>query len=402
MAAAPNGSPTNVTDARLLFVDNRPGYFASHRLSLARAARERGYHVEVAALTAGDGTPIRQAGFPFHQVSSRRRSNNPFHELPIIFRLALLYHRVQPDLVHHVTLRAILYGGLASRVIRVPYVVQGITGLGYLYSADDPKTRVLRWITERGLRWAMDQPRQRVIFQNPTDLEYFVDSGFVTNDVVRLIRGSGVDPDRFPLRPVPAGEPVIVCPTRMLWHKGVGDFVEAARKLSADGERARFALVGDTDPDNPGAVAREQLADWESEGVVEWWGYRDDMPEVLRRCAIVCYPSRYREGVPKVLLEASSSGRPIVATDVPGCRQAVVDGETGFLVPPGDPDRLAVGLRRLLDQPDLRHTMSAKARQHCLESFTIEQVIQATLDVYCELIEADEDGSAHEIASDAP
>jgi len=215
--------------------------------------------------------------------------------------------------------------------------------------------------------------------------------GLVAEDETFVTLGSGVDPARFPaVAEAPVGDdgPLVLLPTRLLWHKGVGVFVEAARRLRSNGTRARFAIVGGTDPQNPASVPDAVVQAWHDAGPIEWWGPQpaEEMPRVLRRAHVVCLPSYYREGVPKVLLEAASTGRPIVTTDVPGCREIVAHGENGFLVPPRDPDALAERLHQLLTDDALRQRMGQAGRARVEDTFTADRVATAIVDAYDQLL----------------
>jgi glycosyltransferase involved in cell wall biosynthesis len=296
----------------------------------------------------------------------------------------------------------VLYGGLAARLARVPASVSTITGLGHLFSATTRRTRMVGELARLVYRGALAHGRSKVIFQNPDDLSEFVDGGLVRADQAVLIRGSGVDLDEFKLRSEPAGQVQVVLAARMLWSKGIGEFVEAASLLHREGVAARFALVGGTDPSNPSAIPEAQLQAWNETGPVEWWGFRSDMPNVLARSHIVCLPTTYGEGVPKVLIEAAASGRPVVTTDAPGCREIIVDRENGFLVGPRDPAAVAAALRRLIEDPGLRSRMGARGREIAREGFSVETVTRRTVDVYRTLLDPAEpgpspDGSAREL-----
>jgi glycosyltransferase involved in cell wall biosynthesis len=225
-------------------------------------------------------------------------------------------------------------------------------------------------------------PGQRVVVQNPDDARLLVAEGIVPPAAVTLIRGSGVDTGAFAPAPEPDGTPLVVLPARMLRQKGVEDFVAAARLLRSRGVRMRAALVGEPDSENPSSVPLTQLRAWHAEGAVEWWGWRGDMAEVLRQSHVVCLPSTYGEGIPKCLLEAAACARPIVATDIPGCREAVHHGENGLLVPPHDPLALAAALARLIDSPEQRRAMGERGRRRALEEFSDARVAEETLAVY--------------------
>ena len=367
---------------KILYVDNRTKYVCSHRIPWLRGAEQAGFDVHVTTLTAGDPSGIRDAGFTYHPISEQGRSNNPLHEAQLITRLHQLYRDLNPDLVHHITLRSILYGGLASSLLKNRPIVNGVTGLGYLFSSQDVKIRVLRKAILFGLRVLGMRGNHVYLFQNPDDQQLFQAHGVVNPESSVLIKGSGVDMERFNQQPEPSGTPVVLFPARMLWHKGVQEFVDAARQVKDQGQGARFVMVGSIDADNPAGVPAGQLKHWEDEGVIEWWGYQESMPEVFAQSNIVCLPSAYREGVPKVLIEAASCGRPIVTTDMPGCREIVRDGENGHLVPPRNGKAVAEALTPLLQDDELRSTMGKRGRKLVEREFSIERVVRSTLKAY--------------------
>lgn len=371
-------------DPLLLYVINDTAFFLSHRLPLAAAARKSGWDVHVATPQKDAAATLAGYGFQHHLIPLTRRGMNPIQEAGTIQALLRLYRQLQPDLVHHLTIKPVLYGGTAARRAKVPAVVHAVTGLGYVFVAPGPTTALLRTGIRRWYKLALSHPNQRVIFQNPDNLRMFVEEGLVAPPQAVLIRGSGVDVDAFRPGPEDPGPPCVVLATRMLWDKGVAEYVEAARQLRAEGCGATFVLVGNTDPGNPSAIPRETLEGWDREGAVRWWGFRSDMAEVFARAHVVCLPS-YGEGVPKVLLEAAACGRPLVASDTPGCREIVRDGETGLLVPPRDAPALAAALRRLVGDPALRLRMGRAGRRLVETDFSQDHVVDRTLAVYREL-----------------
>lgn len=370
---------------RILYVGNDAGYFVSHRLPQARAARAAGYEVHVATPLAREVELIRAEGFEFHALPVKRWGRHVWEEIASFLAFYRLYRSIRPDLVYHVTIKPILYGGIMARLARVPAVVNAVTGLGYVFVAQDYKVRLLRVAVKMAYRLALRHPKSRVIFQNPDDLNSFLKEGLVDKSNAVLIKGSGVDVDRFSVVREPVGPPVVMLASRMLWDKGVGEFVKAATLLKGVGIDARFVLVGGNEPDNPATVSTDQLQVWDRSGVVEWWGRHEDMPAVFSQAHVVCLPS-YREGVPKVLIEAAACGRPIVTTDVPGCREIVRHGENGLLVPVRDAAALADALRRLIEDPVLRQRMGAKGREIVVSEFSLEKVISEILVVYRELL----------------
>lgn len=367
---------------RLLLVVNDAAFFLSHRLPLALGAREAGFDVHVATPRDAAAARIEEAGLPFHAIPLSRRGTSPLAELRTMAALIALYRALAPDIVHHVTAKPILYGGVASRITGVPAVVHAVSGLGHVFISNRPRARVLRQAIRATYRVATSHPNCAVIFQNDDDRRTFGDA--IRTSRIVMIRGSGVDLERFRPTPLPSGAPIVVLPSRMLWDKGVGEFARAAQIVRRAGARARFVLVGGIDPGNPAAVPRERIEAWVAEGALEWWGMRTDMPEVLARSTVVCLPS-YREGMPKALLEACAAGRPIVTTDVPGCRDVVAGGDHGVLVPARDATSLARAIAALLTDPSALTTMAAAAAE-AAKAFAIEAVLERSLELYRSLL----------------
>ena len=367
--------------ARILFVVTESWYFHSHRLPLALAAKEAGHEVAVATRRGGRAAEIEAAGIRLLPFEMDRQGMNPLKELSTVLRLAWLLRRERPELVHLVALKPVLLGNLAARLAGVEHRVSAVAGMGFLFAGDSRGGRGLPLV--RGLlAWAMKG--SRVIVQNPDDAALLEGLG-VPAASLRLIRGSGVDLARFCVAPEPEGTPLVMLPSRLLWDKGVGEFVDAARLLQERGVEARFVLVGAPDLGNPAAVPEAQLHAWVEEGLVEWWGYRKDMEQVLPQAHLVCLPS-YREGVPKVLLEAMACGRAVVTCDVPGCREAVAHGENGLLVAARDPGALAEAIGWLLSAHELRRSMGAAGRERARRLFSIGRVTRETLELYDELL----------------
>jgi glycosyltransferase involved in cell wall biosynthesis len=384
MVLASSASRANSRMSRrlVLFVVNDAPFFVSHRLPLAIGIRAAGYDVHVAT-PRGPISAIIDAGFEHHTIALDRSSTSPAAELRAVMSLVGLYRAIRPTLVHHVTAKPILYGGVAARVARVPAVVHAVTGLGYAFIDPRPKARALRFAVRRAYRVATAHENCAVVFQNEDDRAVFAD--VLRCKFTQLIPGSGVDTCDFKPSPLPeTSAPIVVLPARMLADKGVNEFVEAARALRRAGSPARFVLAGGVDSNNPNAIPRDRLDAWVNEGVVEWWGHRTDMPDVLRQATVVCLPS-YREGMPKALLEASIIGRPIVTTNVPGCRHAVRP-EFSRLVPARDSAALINAFSELLDQPALLREMGSAASVHGARTFDVRSVIAETLKVYERLL----------------
>lgn len=374
------------TRPKLLYVVTEDWYFVSHRLSLAVAAQKAGFDVAVATRVGEHRKGIQDAGIRLISINLSRRHGNPLRELVGLMRL---YFRERPDVVHHVALKPIVYGTLAAWFARVPFQVNSVAGLGWLFTSDRGMMRLMRPAVQWTLAWLLNAQGSLTIVQNPDDRALLVHADLPATRL-RLIRGVGVDTTLFYPASEPASEPsgsiCIVLAARMLWDKGVGEFVEAARLLTEAGICARFVLVGDPDPGNPASVPVEELRAWHGHNGVEWLGRRNDMPSVFHAAHIACLPSYYREGLPKVLLEAAACGLPIVTTDTAGCREVVRDGNNGFLIPVRDAHALAFALMRLIQDPSLRVNMGRRGRDIVLKEFSQEQVISETLAVYRELL----------------
>ncbi len=372
---------------KLLYFVTEDWYFCSHRLPLALAAYEAGYEVLVATRVNQHGDLIRSHGLELIPIELSRRSRNPLKELSVIWQTLRIYRQHKPDIVHHVALKPILYGAIAAKLTGVPNVINALAGLGYLFISKRLQARVLRPLVETAFQLLLNRARSRTIFQNPDDLRLLIGRGVLTKERAVLIRGSGVDTKLYKYTPDPnTGTLLVVLAARMLWDKGVREFVEAARILKSQGIQARFALVGEGDIDNPASISPTQLTSWHDEKIIEWWGQHEDMPQVFAQAHIVCLPS-YREGLPKVLIEAAACGRPIVATDVPGCREIVRHNENGLLIPAKDPQALAVALNRLLNDAELRESMGKRGRAMVEAEFSTEYVVEQTLQLYKELLE---------------
>jgi glycosyltransferase involved in cell wall biosynthesis len=370
---------------RLLFVVNDAAFFCSHRLPLALAAREAGWQVSVACPLDGGIAPILENGIIHFPIPLGRGKLGPLGELRAIVAIDRVFARYRPDLAHLITSKPIIYGGLVARRRRVA-TVSAVSGLGHVFIDDGSKARVLRRMAMAGYRLAMRRPRSFTIFQNADNLALFRELGAVS-DAFAIIRGSGTDLSRFDPAPVKNRRLQIILPARMLYSKGVGEFVEAARLLQLRGVEADFRLVGDGDPANPATVPADVLREWHASGIVIADGYRPDIAQVLKSADIVVLPS-HNEGFPKSLVDAAAAGRAVVTTDVPGCRDAIVAGETGLLVPARDPVALAAAIQELIADPARRRAFGAAGRSLAERDFAIESIVAQHLAIYDRMVRA--------------
>ncbi len=373
------------TRPRLLFLITEDWYFWSHRLDVARAARDAGFDVMIATRVTDHGERIEREGFRLCPISLVRQSRNPFVELAAVLELVSLYRRERPAIVHHVALKPILYGSLAAWISGVPVVVNAFAGLGYAFTDETRRKAMAHTFLCRALSTLLRLSKSVVIFQNKDDRELLLEEGVVEIQQTRIIPGSGVDTKRFDVSPSAEERPIVMLASRMLWDKGIGEFVEASRRLKQNGLSARYVLVGRCDEHNPAAIEPAQLRRWVGDGLVEWWEHRDDMPQTLASATIVVLPS-YREGLPKVLLEAAACGKPLIATDVPGCREVVTQGVNGLLVPARDPVALATAIDSLLRDASLRAAMGMAGREVVLRAFSVEKIAGQVVDLYRALL----------------
>lgn len=366
---------------RLLLLANTDWYLFNHRLALAKAARDEGMSVVLASPTGSYVPKLKAKGFEWFEVPMDRGGINVVREIHTLIHCIRLYHRLKPDLVHHFTIKSVFYGSLAAEWVGVPVIVNSITGLGYLFTSRSYRMALLRSLIKPIYKRALGHPNQIMIFQHVGDLKTYLDLGLVREEGSVIIPGSGVDLTRFVPREEPSGTPVIMMATRMLWDKGVGDLVKIAQSLKIDGPDVRVVLVGQPDSGNPSSIPEETLLEWHAAGIIEWLGHKDNMPDLFAQAHIVVLPS-YSEGVPKSLMEAAAMKKPLIATDLPGCREIVQHGRNGFLVPPGDLKALKEAITRLVQDQYLRKTMGSVGRQIVLERFSDHVINEQILAIY--------------------
>jgi glycosyltransferase involved in cell wall biosynthesis len=382
---------------RIAYVVNHVSFFVSHRLPLALGARKAGFDVALFTGKAGseqmEATAVAQlveSGILHTRTVSRSSGMNPLIELLGFLQLISFLLRYRPQVVHCASPKGVLYGGLAARICCVPAVVLAISGMGYAFTQGAQASATRRWIRRIYgflVRFAFGHPNARVIVQNEDDRAALLVSGVVKSERVTLIPGSGVDLTLFANSKLAPKERMVLLPARMLEDKGVREFVAAARKLRQLAPDWRFVLAGAAGYDNPTAITRGELEQWQTEGVVEWLGHVEDMVPWFTSAAIVCLPS-YREGMPKALLEAAAASSAVVTTDTTGCREAIEPCVTGDLVPLRDADALATALWALINDEVRRLSYGEKGRQRAVDRFSVDSVVQQTVGIYRELLNA--------------
>jgi glycosyltransferase involved in cell wall biosynthesis len=374
---------------KLLYLVTEDWYFWTHRFPLAVAALAEGYEVVLATNVGKHCNLINEAGIRVIPLRNMRRSSmNIFRELAGFLEITKIFITERPRLVHLVALKPVIYGSIAAKISGKIGVINALGGLGHLFSSQKSGNAALKWTLLRVCRWIFNRKLTKLILQNDDDLRQVSGDGAVDLTKIALIRGAGVDLSMYKPSALPAGPPIVMLASRMLWDKGVGEFVSAAELLKAKGVSARFVLIGEPDTENPSSISRQQLTHWAQAGAIEWWGHRDDMPHTLPLASIVCLPSYYGEGVPKVLIEAMACARSIITTDMPGCRDLVHGRRNGILVKPQDPAALANAIETLITDPSQCLVMGLEGRKIAEVNYGLEDVIQQTVKIYTELLDA--------------
>ncbi len=374
---------------KVILFANTAWYLYNFRRSLALAAQASGHDVLLVSPPGEYGARLRGLGLrwtPLHSMD--RRSLNPWRETRVLTELISLFRRERPLLVHNFTIKCAVYGSLAAMAAGVPARINAVAGLGYVFASHDRRARLLRPLVRAMLRAALRGKRSRLILQNPDDAGMFIGHRLIESGRLRVIPGSGVDCTRFvPPSRTANDPPRVVLAARLLWEKGLAEYVQAARSLRAQGKKVRFVLAGASDPGNPAAVPEATVRGWVGEGLIEWTGHVDDMPALFASADIVVLPSYYREGLPKSLIEAAACATALITTDMPGCRDVVNDGEDGLLVPPRNAAALHAAILRLLDAPDLARRFGRAARAKALARFDERIVIRRTLETWDEVMD---------------
>jgi glycosyltransferase involved in cell wall biosynthesis len=365
---------------RVVLFANTDWFLYNFKLSLAKALRARGDEVVLLSPPGEYGPRLREMGFRWEPLPVSRSGINPLAELAAIRRVSALYRDVRPDVVHHFTIKCVIYGSLAARRVGVQRIVNSVTGLGFALLANTFKARLIRPVVLALYRHALRGTQ--VIFQNSDNRDTLAAKGILARSAVHVIAGDGVDTAYFTPATGESDQTNILMMARLLYPKGILEFVEAARRVRSVMPQVSFLLAGEPDPGNPESVDAATLANWKAEGVVEFLGHRADVLALNQACSVAVLASTQGEGIPRSLLEAAACARAVVATDVPGCRDLVVDEETGLRVPPANAEALADAIMRLLGDAGLRERLGAAARTWVEQRFSDRCIIRQTFAVY--------------------
>jgi len=373
---------------KLLILVNSLSFFLSHRLEVALAAKNKGYEVQIGYGEIGNANTkiLSKKGIKFFCFPLERISINPIKEMWSLFIIWRIFRKLKPDIVHLVTIKPYLYGGIAARLAGVPSVVSAIAGLGILFNEKNWSNYFLQKILFPLFYFAFRHTNQKIIVQNLEDKKILLNLTNIDKKKILLFHGSGVNLALFSSLEEIKGTTNICFASRLLENKGVHCYVSAARLIKKRGLKARFFLAGNLDEGNLTSLSQNELDYIIKEKVVEVLGYQKNIPSLFARSHIVCLPSFYGEGLPKVLVEAAAASRAVVTTEIPGCRDAIIPNVTGLLVPPKNPEKLADVIQYLIEHPIKRKAMGEAGRQLAERKFKIEKIVQNHLDVYDDLI----------------
>jgi len=370
----------------VLYLVNVDWFFISHRLPLALEAIRKGYSVHVGCAISDYESLLKSHGITVHSLNTSRKKNTIFSSISAIRELIALYKRVKPDLVHLITIKPVLLGGIAARICKIPGVIIAISGLGFVYTSQDYFAYLRKKFINFLYYLALSHPNIRVIFQNRDDLETISSISKIQFKQCVLIQGSGVEIDRYEYSKPLTTEPIVLMASRVLRDKGVIEFIQASELLKERNISARFCLAGRLDPDNPASISHSELSSVNRKNIVEYLGHVEEMPNLLNRASIIVLPS-YREGMPKILLEASAAGRAVVTTDVPGCRDAVEHNITGLIVPSRDVEALANAIAFLVENPDKLILFGKAGRELAIKNFNLDRIVAEHFHCYESLLE---------------
>ena len=373
---------------KILFLVNDLSFFISHRLQIAESVVESGYNVFVGYGELGSCkiSFLKNRNIEAIYIPINRAGMNPFKEIGSLFLILKLFLKIKPDIVHLVTIKPYLYGGIIARIAGVKGVVSSVSGLGTLFIEKKFNIRLLRALLYPIYKYAFNHPNQIVIFQNNDDLNEFINKKILKSSKTIIINGSGVDLQNFSNFEEPLGTPIVCFAARLIKDKGVFEYISAARLIKKRGIEAKFLLAGDLDTKNPTGLNFRELQEIKNEALIDFLGYQNEIPVLYAKSNIICLPS-YREGLPKSLIEAAAASRAVVTTDVPGCRDAIIPNKTGILVPVKDVDKLAEAIIWLIKNPSKRVKMGKAGRKLAEEKFQIKKVIENHLSIYSDLLE---------------
>lgn len=367
---------------KLFIVVNQDFFFLSHRLPIGIAAKDAGYDVTIVSEDTGVSNKIREAGLKTIDLPINKAGTNIKDEIKLFIFLYKLFLREKPDIVHLVGLKTMLWGSIACRLAGIKAMVSAVCGLGVLFDEEHANSLMTHSIL-KALRVTHKKKRLAVIFQNNDDKAIFLNAKIMKEEQCAFTNGSGINLQNYNYTPEPTDELIkIIFTARMVEDKGTLVLIDAAKKLEPKYKgKVQFLLCGGLDT-NPNGITKEMLESKCDGDYIQWLGHRKDVLDLLKQSHIMAFPSWYREGLPKSVIEAEAIGRPVVTTDSVGCRDTVINGHNGIMVPIKDSEALATALKTLMDNPELRQTMGKNAREFAVKRFDIKDVVKVHMDVY--------------------
>lgn len=369
---------------KILYVINDIHFFISHRLDLALRAKSLGWKVVIIGNNY-DETALKKFDFDVIDINIKRSSKSIVDNLLLIGTLASLYNKHQPDLIHHITLKPIIFGSIAAKFYRNKVkIINAVSGLGVAFSNQNWLTLVIKTL----LKFSLNS-RHYFIFQNESDRDIFKSLNLLHSNYI-MTKGSGVNKKTFSYSPKKTEKKIIIALTaRMLVEKGIVVLNQAALHLKKNYfGKIEFHLFGPLDYENPSALSEQELLALNIQDYFIWKGNSNNIIEDLKKADIYCLPTYYGEGIPKSIIEALAIGRPIITTDIPGCKKCVTEGENGYLIPIKDPIRLAEKIEVLINDKGLRIVMGKKSRALFEKEFTLEKVVNKTFEFYDDILKA--------------
>jgi glycosyltransferase involved in cell wall biosynthesis len=373
-------------DKRILFIVSEDWYFYTHRISLAKIAINSGCKIGLLSNFTNHKEIIEVEGVKTFSWVFNRKTRSLLTEIESFKNIISTIKKFKPNIIHAVALKPVFYSAISCSIIGFNNIVYAIAGLGYLFTSKKKTLKIIRPLVKIIFKIIFMGSNTKLILQNSDDKGVMLKSNLIKRNKIKLIRGAGVDTKVFSYKPILLNNPLVILPARMIWSKGIGDFVECAKIIKKNNNSIRFALIGMPDPQNPDSIPVDTIKQWTIQGLVEWWGHQDNMHNIYHKSTIVCLPTTYGEGLPKALLEAASCGRPIITYDVPGCREIVKDGFNGFLVKPGEIKNLVESLEELINSSHLCNKMGKNGRLMVKKEFNQEKIALKTFSVWEELL----------------
>lgn len=368
---------------KILFVVSEDWYFCSHRLPIAIAAKKVGYEVVLATNISDHKNLLDSHGIRTVPLKFMKRSSiNILREICLFIELLVIIKLEKPQIIHNVSLKLVIYSSFCSKIIGKGFLVNALGGLGIIFTNNNLSTKLLRFIILRFLRVVLNFTNSSIIVQNQFDFAYINRNAKVNKEKIKLICGAGVDLEKFSADNQSSDKPIVMLASRLIREKGIFEFVEASNILRVRGYDFRFVIVGKPDLGAKSFVPEHQIKLWVQYGLVEWWGYFMDMSKIIPQASIVCLPSYYGEGLPKILIEAMACYKPVITTSIPGCSSVVRDGVNGILISPKNPKELANSIENLLINHSLRKSMGIEGRRIAERKYDVNDVIKKTLSIY--------------------